>query len=436
MQVNVEKLSPVLVEVQVQVPADRVRSEVEKAYSALQRTARIRGFRPGKAPRDVLAHLYGGRVHADVAQRLVDETLNKALAEQKVEPLSEPAIAPTELRPAEPFSYKARFEVRPEIASVKWEGLEVTRQSVAVTDDMVDAEIQTLRREHSTLQAPAEERAARKGDQATFTFRLEVDGELKTAEAQEIETEIGGGEVMKELDEALSGMRAGEAKDVELVFSDRHPTAEFRGKKGSFHLILKDVRERVFPEVDDELAKDCGEDTLEKLKAAQRAKIERQIKQRVTDDLAQQLVIELCKNNPVPVPPSLVTQTAQMTERDLVAAARRQGQRFDTSADMKARIRQDAEMKVRAGLIMAEIAREKEVRVTEDDIEKGYVELAETSGKNVAKIKAEYRDAKKRETLIGMIIEDKILDLVENAAKITEVTAPPPASSSPQLEAP
>src|SRR3954464_4313135 len=101
MQVNVEKLSPVLVELQVQIPADRVRSEVDKAYSALQRTARVRGFRPGKAPRDVLSHIYGGRIHADVAQRLVDETFDQALAKTQQQPLSDPAFAPGELKPAE-----------------------------------------------------------------------------------------------------------------------------------------------------------------------------------------------------------------------------------------------------------------------------------------------------------------------------------------------
>src|SRR5262249_15801074 len=156
---------------------------------------------------------------------------------------------------------------------------------------------------------------------------------------------------------------------------------EFRGKPGVFHLTLKDQRERIFPEIDDELAKDCGEDDLEKLKASLRAKIEKELKQKASDNVAQQLVVELCKANPIPVPPSLVEQQAQMTERDPLAAARRQGQRLDNSPDLKARVRADAEVKVRAGLLMAEIAREKQVQVTEADIEKGYGELAEQTGK-------------------------------------------------------
>lgn len=421
MQVNVEKLSPVLVEFQIEVPAAQVRSEVDKAYVVLQRSAKVKGFRPGKAPRQVLAHLYGGRIHADVAQRLVDSTLNQALSDKQVQPLSQPAIAPTELKPEEAFSYKARFEVRPEIETVNWEGFSVTRPSVIATEEAIDAEIARLRREHSTLQTPDPERPAKKGDAATMSFTLDVDAESASGDKpQEIETEVGAGEVFKEIDEALEGMSPGATKDVEIVFSDRHVNQAFRGKKGVFHITLKDVKERILPEVDAEFAKDCGSDDLPALRASLKEKIEKDLKQKASDNLAEQLVAELCKANPIPVPPSLVEQQARMTEQELLSAARRQGQRLDNSPDLRARVRADSEMKVRAGLIMAEIARIKQVQVTEQDIEKGYGELAEQTGKNVAKVKAEYRDAKKREMLIGMILEDKILDLVEGAAKITE----------------
>jgi trigger factor len=419
MQVNVEKLSPVLVELQIQVPADRVRTEVEKAYATLQRSARVRGFRPGKAPRDVLAHLYGGQIHADVAQRLVDETLNQALADKQVQPLNQPAIAPAELRPAEPFSYKARFEVRPDITSVKWEGLDAKRLPLEVTEALLDAEIQSLRRQHATLQAPAEERPAKAGDVATIVVRIEVAGVPDEA-PQEFETELGSNQIMKDLEDALLSMRPSEQKAVEVAFSATHPRPEFRGKTGIFHLTLKDLRERIFPEVDDEFAKDCGEDDLAKLRASVTSKLTKELKQRASDNLAEQLMVELCKHNPIPVPPSLVDQQAQMTEREYTAQARRAGQRPDTSADFRARVRVDAEIKVRAGLLMTEIAREKQLTISEDDIEKGYAELAEQTGKNVAKVKAEYRDPKKREVLLSMILEDKILDIIEGAANVTQ----------------
>jgi trigger factor len=423
MQVTVEKLSPVLVEFQVEVPADKVKIEVEKAYASLARTAHVKGFRPGKAPRNVLAHLYGGRIHADVAQRLVDSTLNEALAEKQVQPLSQPAVAPTELRPDAVFTYKARFEVRPEIATVNWEGLEAKRPSTTATDEMVDARIDALRREHSTLQAPDPERPAKKGDLVTMAFTLEVDGKARDPKDQEIETELGSGQVFTEIEAALEGLAIGGTKDVSVPFSERHQNPEFRNKTGVFHVTVKSIKERILPAVDDELAKDCGSDDLAALKGSLRDKIVKELTQRATDAVAEQLVIALCRANDVPVPPSLVEQQAQLTERELLAQARRAGQRIDPNADFRARVRADAEVKVRAGLLMAEIARIKEVKVTDEDIEKGYGELAEQTGKNVAKVKAEYRDPKKREILIGMILEDKILTLIEEAAKITDEPA-------------
>jgi trigger factor len=420
MQVTVEKLSPVLVEFQVEVPAERVKDEVDRAMVALQRTARVRGFRPGKAPRNVLTHIYGGRVYADVAQRLVDSTLNKALEDKQVQPLSQPAIAPNELKPEAAFSYKARFEVRPDIESVKWEGFEVKRPKAEASDAAIDAEIERLRLEHATLQAPEPARPAKKGDMVRIAFTLEVaDGPKETGGEQEIETEVGSGQVFSEIDGALEGASVDEKKDVAVSFSERHANAELRGKTGTFHITVKDIKERILPAVDDELAKDVGEHAdLAALKASLKEKVEKELKQKATDAVAEQLVIELCKANPIPVPPSLVEQQAQMTERELVQNARRQGQRLDVNADLRQRVRLDAELKVRAGLLMAEIAKAKQVKIDDSDIEKGYAELAEQTGKNVAKVKAEYRDPKKREMLVGMILEDKILDLIEGAAKV------------------
>src|SRR5262245_62160320 len=236
MQVNVEKLSPVLIEFQVQVPAERVKTEVDRAYAAVQRTARVKGFRPGKAPRAVLAHLYAGRIHADVAQRLVDETLNKALAEKQVQPLSQPAIAPTELKPDDAFSYKARFEVRPEISEVKWEGFEVKRPAIVASEEMIDAEVAGLRRQHATLQTPEPERPAKSGDMVTIAFTLEVGGAVQGEKDQEIETEVGSGQLFKEIEEALSGASAGETKDVTVTFAAQHANPELRGKEGVFHI--------------------------------------------------------------------------------------------------------------------------------------------------------------------------------------------------------
>jgi trigger factor len=420
MQVSVEKLSPVVVEFSVEVPVERVKSEVARAYQSLQKNAHVRGYRPGKAPRDILVHLYAPRVHADVAQRLVDETLPMALSQKEVQPLSKPAIAPNELSPDASFVYRARFEVRPEVAEVKWEGLDVKKPKLDVPEAAIDARIEELRREHSTLSVPEPERPAKEGDVVGLSFVLELDGVAHPSGEQSVTTEIGRGETMKDIEEAITGASAGDQKSVDVDFPPNHPAQDLRGKKGTFKITVKEIKERVLPAIDDEFAKDCGEyENLEGLKGKLREEIEKVAKQRQSESVAEQLVDALCKENPIPVPPSLVEQQAAMTERELTQQARRLGQRIDPNA-LRAGARADAEKKVRAGLLMAEIARIKSVKVDETDIEKGYGELAEQTGKNVAKVKAEYRDPKKREMLIAMILEDKILDLLEGAAKVTE----------------
>jgi trigger factor len=415
MQVHVEKLSPVLVEFQIQVPAETVLTELEKSYQELMRTARVRGFRKGKAPKHVIRQLYGRAVHADVAQRLMDRSLQTALTEREIQPLTQPSVEPTELKAKEAFSFKARFEVRPEISKVEWEKLDARRPKVEVDDKRVDDEIEGLRREHATVE-PVEGRAAQAGDTATLSLSFQIEGK---DQQEELDAELGAGQILGFLDEAVVGMKAGEHKDVEGAFPKTHPMSKLRGKMTNFHIDVKELKQRVLPKVDDEFAKDCEHENLEALRSALREKLATRMKQQADEDVARQLVAKLCDKNPIPVPPSLVDQQARVSERELRMMARMTGQTLDEST-LGQQIRADAEMKVRAGLLMAEIAKEKQVKVTEEDMEKGYAELAEQSGKNVAKVKAEYREKQKRDMLVGMILEDKVLDLLEKAAKISE----------------
>ena len=423
MQVTVEKLSPVLVEFHVTVPVDRVKASMNRAYDNLAKSAHIKGFRKGKAPRHVLKHLYGDRVAADVSTRLVEDTLNSALKEKNIRPISNPQIEKPKPNPAEDFAYTARFEVTPEIEKVEFEGLEVKRPTYPVSDAMIDHQIEELRLRHATLVVPEPARPAQKEDTVTFDFSMLVEGKsIEGGEGKDVTAEVGSANLLKELSDAFEGKEPGAEFDVEMTFSENHQREEFRGQKAVFHVTLKEIKQRVLPELDDEFAKDVGSfDTLEALREDVKGKLEKQYGERSENEVAEALVVELCKKNAVPVPPSLVDQQAQMQENDILQRARAQGNSVrSVSPDMKQRIRMDAELKVRAGLLMAEIAKSKKIQVTEDDVQKAYEELAEQTGQNINKIKVQYRDPKQREMLIGMILEDKVLTIIEEAAKIED----------------
>lgn len=423
MQVNVSRLSPVLVEFDVEVGVARVKTELEKAYSQVARTAKVSGFRPGKAPRRVLSHLYGARIAADVAQKLVDETFPQAVTEQKMQPVTSPAVETQGVEENKPFSYKARVEVLPEISGVTYEGLVAKRPKVEVTDAAIDAELDGVRRAHSTLEPPKTARPAASGDTVSMDFIVSVDGEvIEDAGATDLPMELGTGNLLPQIEEAVLGKSTGDAASAEVPMPAQHPHPKLKGKTAKFAITLKDIKERVLPAADDEFAKDVGEfETLAALKEDIKAKLEAQEKEKSDNQLAEQLVLELVKANPVPVPPSLVERQMRLTEQEILTRARSQGQRVTgLGEELRGKLVEDSEIKVRAGLLMAEIAKKEGIQIGNEEIETGLKELAEQTGQNLAKVKAQYKDQKKREMLIGMILENKVLDIIEAKAKIED----------------
>jgi trigger factor len=434
MQVQIERVSPVILEVAVEVPADAVKAQVERVYADLQRKARVRGFRPGKAPRQVLAHLYGPQVASDVVNALVNDTLPKALSEKNVQPVNQPQVEPGKFDDRASFSYKARFEVQPDIADVVWEGFELVRPPETATDAAVDEQIELLRRQHARLEPPESARPAQKGDVVTIDFTLSVDGKpLKEGGGEGVQLELGAGQVLPELDVALTGASIDDEKDVEAKFQKEHSRPELAGKTGLFHVKLKDVKVRVLPALDDELAKDIGSfQTLVELRADVHTRLTKMLEDRAQTILAEQVVQSLNDKNPLDVPPSLVEQQCRLMEMELAQNARRAGQRVTAEdfAKVHDRIHVDAEKKVRAGLLMAAIAKKLSITVTDEDIQKGLEEIAAETGKNVAKVRAEYNEPQRRQILIGMIIEDKVLDAIEAKANIKVGTPEQPKAEA------
>jgi trigger factor len=218
---------------------------------------------------------------------------------------------------------------------------------------------------------------------------------------------------------------------VEAQLPDNNPRDELRGKAAVFHVKVKDVKQRVLPALDDELAKDVGSfQTLVELRADLHTRLQKALKDQSDTSVAEQIVDKLGQRNPIDVPPSLVEQQCRMMEAELLQNARRMGQRptQDDFQKIHGQVHADAEKKVRAGLLMAAIARKIGLVINDDDIQKGLEELAVETGKNVAKVRAEYSDPQRRQMLIGMILEDKVLDVIEGKANIREgLPGAPPA---------
>jgi trigger factor len=310
-----------------------------------------------------------------------------------------------------------------------YEGFELDRPKVEVDEKLVEEQLEGLRQRHAALKAPEPARPAQKGDVLSIDFTLSVDGkEIKDGGGQGVQIELGSGQALPEIDEVLVGKNVGDKVTAEHKFPAEHPREDFRGKTGSFAITLSDLKERVLPTVDDEFAKDIGLDTLVALRADIHTKLEKNAKDRSETVLAEQIVDKLNSENTCDVPPSLVEQQCRIMEQEVLQSARRMGQRITQEQydALHVAILADAEKKVRAGLLMAAIAKKNEFKVTDEDMEKGLAELAEETGKNVAKLRVEYREKSKRDILIGMILEDKILDFIESKSNIKDGDPPKP----------
>ncbi|MCL2822618.1 MAG: trigger factor [Polyangiaceae bacterium] len=419
MQVKVEKLSPVLVELRVTVPVDRVKNALKRAYDNISKNVTVRGFRKGKVPQHVLHHMFGDRVASDVSTTLVEDTLDLAIKNSNLESLAPPQLEKPKPNPAEDYQYTARFEVLPFIDKVDYKGLVVRRPVYQVTEPMIDKEIENLRVRHSTLVAPEPPRPAELGDTITIDFVLKQQGKNVTfGEATDFTTELGSSDVIPELHAGILGKEVGAELDVSFVCPNDFPRRDMQGVAATCHIVVKEIKLRILPDVDDEFAKDVGNfGDVAALRSDIREQLLKVLADRADTEIAEALIHELCDRHPVQVPRTLVEKQARMDEEQQLAQARARGnQNRGLTAEARRSISATAEVKVRAGLLMAHIAKTTGIKITEDDVQNAYVDLAEQTGQNINKVKAKYRDENQRQILLGMILEDKILTLIEEAA--------------------
>lgn len=431
MQTIVSRLSPVEVELEVKIPKEQITSALSKAYKDLSKVAEVKGFRKGKVPLHILKQYFGARVINDVAAKLVDENLPKAIAHEKLDPVVQPTLTKIDRldEKLEAWSFTAKLEVRPEVGEVKLDGIELKRKVWTVTDADVDKRIEQLREVHSTLRTPEPPRAAREGDQATIDYDVLINGTEREDLKQRNRTVlVGKGRLLDELDKALLGMNVGESKDVEVTFPANHPREDLREKKALLKLTLKELRETVLPEVDDELAKDAGYESLQDMRDKIRAKLEAEAKERSEHELREAAINALIEKNPIAVPPSLVKNAVGIVAREMVQYARIRNEPFDAEAIVKD-AQEQAESRVRAGLLLAEIARTHNLQVTDADLEARFEQLAKETGKAVARVRAEHRDNEKRMALANAVLEDKVLSLLISKVKVEEIAATEPLDS-------
>src|SRR3984957_14197466 len=280
MQVSVESTGKLERRMQVQVPAERVSEEIAARLKTISRTARLNGFRPGKAPLKVIRQQFGSQIHREVIGELLQSTYAEAVTQNQLTPAGSPRIEPQSMDEGQDLKYTATFEVFPEVVLQPMESLDVDKVTAEVTESDIDAMIERLRKQQ--MKYAAANRAAANGDKVTIDFEGAIDRvTFAGGKGENVAIVLGEGRMLPELEQGLIGATPGEKRDVTVNFPSDYRAAELAGKQAIFATEVKTVEEPVLPEMDEEFCKAFGvtEGGLPKLREDVAANMRRELEQ-------------------------------------------------------------------------------------------------------------------------------------------------------------
>jgi trigger factor len=359
MQVTVEDLSTVKKVLHIEIPQKVVVGELDKAYKDLKKNAKVKGFRPGKTPRTVLERLYKKDVNADVSSKLIQKSLIDALKEAELNIVGRPEVEPPIADGKGPYKYDATVEIEPEIETVEFKGLTLKKNLYKVSAEEMDAQLKMLQKNLAQQKTLEEDRPAREGDFVLVDYEGFKDGKpfAETQKTENFTLKIGDGPILKEFDEQLIGMSAGETREVKVHFPEDYFNNKVAGLEVTFNVKLNGIREVVLPAIDDEFAKDLGQyETLKQLKDEIRNNLIKGYEKRSEQEVQEQVFTALFEKVNFEVPDSLIDfelgGIIEEVERTLTYHGSSLEERSLTKEDLAEKYRDTAEKQVRRRLIL------------------------------------------------------------------------------------
>ncbi|MEO8465479.1 MAG: trigger factor [Gammaproteobacteria bacterium] len=407
----------------IRVPAADIEREIDARLVKVGRTAKLKGFRPGKVPQKVVRQYYGGQVREEVLNDVVRSTYSRAIADQNLNPAGGPRIEPlaADKGEAEHFSYQATFEVYPEISLRPLGDLSIELPTVEIEESDLDAMIERLRAQRVTWRAV--ERAAAERDRAVVDFVGTIDGEpFQGGEGKDVSIIIGAGQVLPEFDQALRGVAAGGNATAVVNFPADYGAANLAGKTATFAITVRRVEEQLLPELDDAFATSFGlTGGAALLRSEVRKNMERELAERIRAQTKTRTFDALIKTNEVATPRTLVDQEISSLQTD---ALRQMGTEDPKQAPARERFESLAQRRVAVGLLVQEILKQHKLKLDQTRVDQRVKEMAAPYEK--PEEAAQYYRGNRGMMLQieAAVLEDQVVDfLVEHAIRKTQASS-------------
>ena len=424
MAVTVETLEKLERKITLILPRDAIQSEVDSRLKRLARTVKMDGFRPGKVPMTVVAQRYGYSVHYEVMNDKVGEAFSNAANEAKLRVAGQPRITESVAAPDGELAFDAVFEVFPDVRIGDLGAAEVEKLSASVEDPAIDKTLDILRKQRRTFAQRAMDAAAQTGDRVTVDFEGKIDGEtFPGGKAEDFQLIVGDGQMLKEFEEAVQGMKSGESKTFQLAFPADYHGKDVAGKTADFMVTVKKMEAAHLPEVDAALAKSLGiaDASVEGLRADIRKNLEREVKNRLLARNKQAAMDALVSKSELDLPNSSVQSEVDRMVEGARADLKQRGVKDADKAPIPDDLfRPQAERRVRLGLVVAELVRANALQAKPEQIKAHIDELAASYEKPADVVRWYYSDNKRMAEVEGAVIENNVTEFILGKVKIVE----------------
>jgi len=418
MQVTVESSSGLERTLKVEVPAEQIDESVEQRLKEMRGRVRLDGFRPGKVPLRVVKQRYGDQVRQEVVAEVMQSSFGEALAEKEIRPAGSPQIEAVNNEPGSALEYRATVEVYPEIELGDLSKVEIEEPQAEVGDADIDKMIDTLREQRKDWEDV--DRAAKEGDRVTISFEGFIDGEaFEGGSAENMPIQLGEGRMLKDFEDGLYGIKAGEEKTIEVNFPEDYQAENLKGQKAEFKIKAESVAEPKLPEVDAEFMKAFGVESgdMDDFRAEIRGNMERELRQAVKKNVKQQVMDALVDMHDVELPQSLVQQESERVRDHMVQQMGGAQAKDHLPLEL---FEQEAGRRVKLGLVVAELVKENDIQLDQDKVESLLKDIA-SSYEDPDEVINYYRQNQEfMGNIEALAVEEQVVDFVKDKGTVTE----------------
>ena len=426
MAVTVETLEKLERKISLSLPLADIQTEVESRLKRLARTVKMDGFRPGKVPMKVVSERYGYSVQYEVLNDKVGEAFASAASEANLRVAGQPRITEKEGAPEGQATFDAVFEVFPEVKMGDLSEAEVEKITTEVTNEAIDKTIDILRKQRRTFAQRAADAAAEDGDRVTVDFEGKLDGEpFEGGKAEGFQFLVGEGQMLKEFEDAVRGMKTGESKTFPLAFPEEYHGKDVAGKTADFLVTLNKIEAANLPEVNDALVKSLGiaDGTVEALRADIKKNLDREVKFRLLARNKAAAMDALLSKAELDLPNASVDAEIGRLKEGARADLKQRGIKDADKAEIPDDIfRPQAERRVRLGLVVSDLVRANDLYAKPEQLKAHVDELAASYEKPEDVVRWYFGDRQRLGEVEAVVIENNVADFVLSKAKVTEKT--------------